>query len=406
MQRSFSYRPGRFAVAVLATIALASPLSAEEQESRSYLLGDWGGERTALADKGVAFEAIITTDLIANVSGGLERTSRVLSNFDLTAALDTEKLGWWSGGTFFAYVLGNVGGDPTSFVGDTQASDNIETYDTAKLYEAWYEHLFMDGAVSIKAGLHDYNSEFNALEYAGTLINSSFGIEPDISQVGPSIFATTALGVRLMFQPTDHFYLMTVVYDGIPGDPENPRGTRVRFDDGDGVFWGTELGATSSEEDPYYKVAVGGWYHTAEFEDYSGNLRDSNGGLYGIAEYTLFTEDDDAQGLGVFFQSGFARADRNQVAHYYGAGLTYTGLIPSRDADTVSIGMALARNASGFRSLGEGVSAAEVAFEFTYRLPVTEYFSIQPDVQYIRNPGTDPEVDDAVVLGVRTELAL
>ena len=42
--------------------------------SRKYLLGDWGGERTALTEKGIVFDFFYTSDLEANPSGGLEQT--------------------------------------------------------------------------------------------------------------------------------------------------------------------------------------------------------------------------------------------------------------------------------------------------------------------------------------------
>ena len=49
-------------------------------------------------------------------------------------------------------------------------------------------------------------------------------------------------------------------------------------------------------------------------------------------------------------------------------------------------------------------TAQETAIELTYRLPVTRWLTFQPDVQYIVNPGTDPDIDDAIAIGLRFEL--
>lgn len=51
----------------------------------------------------------------------------------------------------------------------------------------------------------------------------------------------------------------------------------------------------------------------------------------------------------------------------------------------------------------EGVTASvgEVAAELTYRASVSSVFSLQPDVQYVVHPGTDPEVANALVFGLR-----
>src|SRR5271168_445085 len=41
--------------------------------TQKYLSGDWGGERSALAEKGVTFDFFYVSDLQANPSGGLEQ---------------------------------------------------------------------------------------------------------------------------------------------------------------------------------------------------------------------------------------------------------------------------------------------------------------------------------------------
>lgn len=390
---------------ISSTFFISTNLLAQEVES-SHLISSFDQQRSELEDKGISVESVLVNDFVANVSGGAHRTAGVLGNFDLTASFDTKKLGFWDNGTLFVYVLGNYGRNPSEYVGDLQASNNIEAYDTIKLYEFWYNHNFMDEKLSILVGLHDYNSEFDALDYAGTLINSSFGIQFDISQVGPSIFSTTALAARFKYQVTDQSYLQTAIYDGIPGSPTNQRGTHLDLRSGEGVFLAAEAGYTSKEDQNHYKYALGGWYHTAEFEDYSATARDSNSGVYLIGEDTICTETDPEQGLGVFFQYGVAKADRNQIGHYYGAGLMYTGLVPERDQDILSFGIASARNGGAYRSANLGSDKNETVFELTYRAEILPYLVVQPDLQYIVNPSTDSSLKDAFVVGIRTELSL
>lgn len=257
-------------------------------------------------------------------------------------------------------------------------------------------------------GLHDYNSEFNALEYAGNLRHSSFGIEPDISQVGPSIFPTAALAARVRVLSAEGSYLQAAAYDGIPGDPNNERGTHVDLSDKDGVFWAGEFGLTSEEESDsakYYKIALGGWYSSTDFEDFTEVSRTGNGGGYLIAEKSLWSPDGEGAGLGGFIQIGFARPDRNQFGRYFGAGLNYVGLVSGRDEDVASFGVAHGRNSGRFvREVGE-VDNSETAIELAYRAKVSGFITVQPDVQYVVNPGTDPSLDDALVLSVRVEMA-
>lgn len=386
---------------ILLTLGSFSSVHAQDR-----VFGDWYGAQNWFESHGVTVDAISTNDYIANVSGGIDQTSGVLGNFDLTASIDTEKAKWWEDGTVFIYILGNYGKDPSSYIGDAQVTSNIEAYNTAKLYEAWYNHTFLEDKLSALVGLYDLNSEFNSLDYAGVLINSSFGIEPDISQVGPSIFSTTSLAARLKYAFDNNTYIMAAIFDGIPGDPNNSRGTRIKLSKDDGLFNAVELGYVTPEDSAHHKIAIGAWYHSALFEDFRGQEHNNNRGSYMIGESTIYEENDAEQGAGIFFQFGQAQSDRNQFAHYVGTGITYTGLIPDRDGDILSIGIGSARNGATYRRENEDSEHSETVFELTYRAILLPCLAIQPDLQYVRNPGTDSTLKDAVVAGVRVEVAL
>lgn len=188
-------------ISVLAILGLfIAPVFAQESnedDSAQHLLGNWGGSRSYLAEQGISVDAILTNTYLGNVRGGEDKGTALIGNFDLTAEVDTAKAELWDGGTFFFYGLGNYGDEITKSVGNIGVVDNTETYSTAKLYEAWYQHQLFDDSLSLLVGLHDYNSEFDALEYAGTLINSSFGISTDIASIGPSIFSNTSAAFRV-----------------------------------------------------------------------------------------------------------------------------------------------------------------------------------------------------------------
>lgn len=379
----------------------------------SYLLGDWAGLRPAMEQKGITAEAVLTTDFLYNTHGGAKRDGAILGNMDLTFKLDTAKAGWWQNGTLFLYFLGNFGSNTpmTEIVGDVQVSSNIDTNHAVKLYEAWYEHKFIDGRISILAGLHDFNSEFDALEYASLFINSSFGISPDISQVGPSIFSSTALGARLKVQPTETSYLLAALYDGVPGDPDHPKRTAIILKKDDGVFTAVESGLSAGQPGgkEYFKIGGGAWLHTANVESFDGRQNDENYGFYFIAEKTLFSEHEDGQGLGGFVQLGWADENRNQIARYWGVGLNYTGLIPGRDRDCIGLAVASARNGGKFMEYSNNVEGVpvdhtETAIELTYRAELQPWLSIQPDFQYIINPGMNKSLKDAFQIGSRVEI--
>ena len=65
------------------------------------------------------------------------------------------------------------------------------------MFEAHYEHRFLDDRLGVLVGLHDLNADFYVTEYSGLFLNKSFTIGPELTQIGPSVFPTTAPGIRL-----------------------------------------------------------------------------------------------------------------------------------------------------------------------------------------------------------------
>ena len=164
------------------------------------------------------------------------------------------------------------------------------------------------------------------------------------------------------------------------------------------------------------KYAIGIWGYTTELNDLSdvdgsGNPigRDGTYGIYGLAEQKVFDEKNDRmQGLTAFARVGIADPRVNRFSQYYGGGLVYRGLIPGRPKDETGLGIAAALNGSHFerarQQAGVGVDDAEVTFELTHAINVTPDVLIQPNMQYIMNPDTNPSILNALVLGVRVGL--
>ncbi len=400
------------------------------------LSGDWWGARTMLEeDYGLTFEFYYTVDVLATVSGGVRRRVTAPGEIDLLLTAELEPLIGWQGARVFLYGLGTHGDDPSDDVGDIQAVDNVEAFDTWKLYEAWLEQDFLDQRISVLAGLYDVNSEFDVIPGGAVFIHSSHGIGADFGlsgRNGPSIFPVTSLAVRLEARPTDSCFARIVVADGVPGDPDDPRGTQVILDRDDGLLIAGEVGClnlpseevrgrmhhtegelpTAEQLYGYYgKYAVGVWGYTGEFGDFENGVNENlrrrgSWGVYALSEQGVFFEEDDpAQGLSVFGRIGFADERVNAVDAYLGAGLNYRGAIPGRGRDQLGFAVAAAHLGDEFRDAlrraSGGAEQWEVALELTYRARITEWLSVQPDVQLVINPGGEPDLDDAVIVGAR-----
>ena len=166
------------------------------------------------------------------------------------------------------------------------------------------------------------------------------------------------------------------------------------------------------------KVALGYWRYSGRFEAVSADAAAGdparsrgNDGLYALVERRLIREGgDDRQGLAGWLRLGFADERLNAVGHYLGGGLSYTGPFRGRDDDQVGIAVGVAELGAPFRlgsALGgDPLDAREVIAEVTYRAPLNRWLTLQPDIQYVFNPGGRPALRDALVVGLRAEFAL
>lgn len=345
---------------------------------------------SAYAESPYEWSAALTLESITNLDGGIKTGTSQLANLDLGMTLDTDAAGWWSGGEWFVYLLGDTGNNPADYLGDLQGVSNIAADEALKVYEFWYQHSFANERIKLLFGLHDYNSTFYTLEAASLFTHASFGIGPETAQVVPSIFPTTATALHLTWQG-DHQYVLAAVYDGIPGDPNNPRDTQIEFNAGDGVFSAVEWGWSNQQQD---KIALGVWQHTAEVENpVNGAISDQNSGVYVIAEKGL---NDTAA---VFVQLGQADDEFNQLEHYAGAGIRLNRMW--LDGDSLGLAVAHARHGDPYLKANSMRERAETAWELTYFTPVIPHLNVQASVYYIQNPSMESALDNALALGVR-----
>jgi len=303
------------------------------------------------------------------------------------------------------------------------------------LEEAWIQQVF--GRFSLLLGKYDLNSEFDRLHGADLFLNSSFGTNPALAQTGqagPSIFPNTALGGRLEFKPFDNLVLRVALLDGVPVERA---GGWDAFAEGDGLLVVSEaaflyrpvpgksvllatpshflVGRSDELQSHQAKLAVGFWQYTATFPDL--NTRRAGGasvqhegsaGGYLIGETVLYQTGDDRQ-IRVFGQVSIADERVNRFHLFLGGGVTAKGFVPCRPEDEIGFGVAAAYNGDPYRAsqrrLGLRTEDTEVALEIPYLAPVTSWLSVQPDLQYVIHPNTDPRQSDAFIALVRVELS-
>lgn len=385
--------------------------------------GDAGGEEPEAApgpaglfpflphgNEALKGEYIYTSEFFTKVHGGMAPGgSSFRSNLDVVVTADTELLGWWNNGRFFIYGQ-DLHGPRLSenFVGDYQLYSNLDSAprsDLTQISEYWYQHYFVDDLVWIKIGKQDANADFALCDLGGDFINSSFGMIPTVPV---PTFPNPALGLSIFAQLTDEVLLAGGVYDGGPQGGQFGFNTLGKF----GAFSVLQMTVATqwgSENQLPQTVRLGAWQHSGDWEEIVAlgppRTFNQNYGVFASVDQLLWKEpgeEGDEQGFGAFLQFGWAPGNRNAVQEYYGGGLTYRGWFEGRDRDLIGLGVANVLFSPQQRSVTG--QTYETAIELFYKCLLGEFISIQPDVQFIANPGG--EFSDALLFGIRFEMVL
>lgn len=454
----------RWAAGRISALCLCACLvNAEEVEKsafmkfaeQDYLLGTWGGRRTSLKEHGVDLEFVYFGMLPNNLSGGIKRGSIYEGTLMMLLDLDSQKLIGYEGGLLHAGGLSLHSGDDFSrnYVGDINMVSLLDFPDSLRLWELWYEQKFLHDRVSFKFGQMAIDRDFIVPEYYTSIASINFLNQtffyPTLAfnvydilgfPTGHHALASTPYGTpgaRLRIDPVPEFYAQAGVYDGNPD--RSFSGTRINLNEDEGALAYFEVGyrlnqKTNSHGLPgNYKAGL--YYHTDDFFDNEsvfraalglGPLEEHSGnyGVYFLADQMLYREeekDDPAQqGAAGFFRVLAAPEDRNLTTFEIDGGLTYKGLIPSRDWDVVGLaasylevsedvsrGQRLVNSTLGSFGLPpmfKAVADYEAVFEASYRAQLTAWWTLQPDIQWVMHPGGSKALPDAVVFSLLTTL--
>jgi len=400
----------------------------------------WFGRRTALQDRGIEIFGGYTAEVWGNTTGGVKDGAVYTGLLDFGLELDLEKSIGWSGATVSTTWLWLSGRDASEdLVGNFLTISNIAGFNTLRMLELWFEQNVWDDKVTLRLGQITADSEFVISDYAGTFINGTFGwpafLYTNLPAGGPG-YPMGTLGARLALNPVDWITFQSAVFQGNVYDQDvNHHGLRWRLDGENGFLFLNEAQVRWNHADEETglpgQAKSGIWIQTGQLADTLAESTDSgNYGLYFILDQMLYREgvvempapagksegaaksftapveiEKSTEGLGCFTRFAFAPQDRNFVNFYFDTGLTYKGLIPGRGDDTlgVAFGYAQLGNASRNSLVEEGSVGvgAEMVLEATYQCQVTPWCVVQPDIQYIMNPGGTRDLGNAFVIGGR-----
>jgi porin len=424
---------------------IAVPAAAEDAVSK-WGTGDWGGVRSELLEQGVDVIVGYVGEAATNVHGGYnhDRTARYTAQWALGTHLDLQKLLGWNDAEFQLLVTerngNNLSNERTSDPRAPQLSSVQEVWgrgQTWRLTQMWYRQKFFNSALDLKFGRVGVNEDFasfpcdfQGLSFCSAPIGNVAG---DVWYSGP----VSQWGGRVRYNVDERWAVQVGVYEQNPSYLETGNGFKLSGSGTQGalvpveVIWKPTGGKQALPGE--YRL---GYYHSSAsandlYDDVNGNpqvltgqapkSRSSKHGAWIIGQQQLTAHNGDtSRGLSVFASLTVHDKATSGIESFQNIGAVYKGPFDARPKDELGVGIArlkvnddvtkrqrLFNDSTGISDYDNPqyvpVQHSEYNIELNYGAHVTDWLTVRPNVQYVRNPGGVYEVDNAWVAGVKLQ---
>jgi porin len=389
---------------------------------RQYFFGDWGGERSSLASKGVTFDFFYVADLQANPVGGLEQKAVGWGRIRGTMDVDFGKLADWNGLTFHVTGLWQFGGNLGADIGVLANPSGLVSAHTTRLDSFWLQQAFFNKRLFLRAG------QFAGLDFYGNQeYGASYLIEP-LDYAFGNLFPTTyesfnpagTPAAQIEVVPWRTLYIKAAVLSG-NRDPYEQDPTGFHFAIRNSPDFVDEIGFTHDFQDFYRQTThldrktypgiykFGSAFNAGKFTNAYGIQSHDNYLIYGAANQALYrVEAGSNQGLDALFGFDWSPGDTNRENSQITAGARYNGPIPSRPQDAASFALVYTHIGDPYQSIGIPLGApllgSEKAIELNYAANIRPYLLWQPVFQYYWDVGANSRIPNAAVFGFRVKV--
>lgn len=406
-----------------------------------YATGDWFGLRSDLHDEGVDFFGFYNAIVSGNPVGGKSASAAYADDFYFGLKLDLEKLVGWNGATFTVSGVNRDGRSIQPELGSIYDPMQLVGGQAIFLYGMFLEQKLLDNKLSIKLGRLGASDDFATSPLYGYYLSN--GIDGNIRAVlfdtRFSAYPFATWGARLRIDPTPEFNAMVGIYQvSSRMFDRNYHGVDMSIQSGDGflllgqVGWTPEFfkkdvptadgksvvdGKSVADAKTIQPTTrkglpghyfIGGYWSSWDYPQFGQASTTPNSfGFYAHADQMVYQEAPGSeQGLTLFTTFTLAPQEEISIIPFQAnGGAIYQGLIPTRDEDRTILGFIYGQYSNDYansvQQAGGGRPKYELVFEAGYRIQLNKWAYIQPDIQWVINPGGTGDIPNGLVLGAQ-----
>jgi porin len=416
--------------------AVAKPKN--DAPKQKHLLGDWGGLRTDLADKGVDVTFDYRGEAGAVVSGGKRHGVDYAQQLELKVDADWGKSAGIQGLETHVVFINRAGRNAsTDYAGDDlfqiQEIYGGTHHAAIHLVEAYAQLKLAAGKVDLAGGRLPVGEDFATSPLYCDFMNTAICGYPHSlpAKVGFSAYPNSTWGARLRLSPGKHLYVQGGVYQVRP-----KFGGKYGFDWGFSGTTGTYLPVEAGWEPEFGKDALPGHYkagYAYDTSDYDDKYLDVAGrpfvlsgapprkhsgrhSFYLLGDQMIARHGEGGEN-GLILLGGYVHSapSTSQLSAFAFAGLVDQGLLPGRPHDSAGLIVASARISPPLQATEQleatlglpleagapGVQSRETILEARYSIAAAPGVELMPDVQYLIHPSASRRYRNALALGLR-----
>ena len=402
-----------FLVTSLSPPAFGQVADEGEESERSTLTGDWGGERSILADHGITLDPRYTAFYQGLASGTGDTGYEYGGKIDALIAMNTSKMGFWDDGRFFMHLEYSHGDAPANLGGaifsvNTALYWPVDTPNELVATSLNYTHKLGDrGTIAV--------GKFNPVDvYESHPFYGGWGVDrfSNIVLAAPpsGLIPVVFMGVlgTIETEPATWTYIIAD-----PNDRTNDYFPGDLFSDG--VFMAANATRSTALAGRRTTYGITGLYSTAEGADYStigGAVGTSNkSGSWNVnIQFThniRESEEVSNAAWGFYLKAGVADGNPNYVESSLVVGVGGQPLFLGRPQDSFGIGAYYYNLSDVLQDELNPVLTNfhdESAIEVFYSWAVKPWLKIGANIQYI-NPARG-DYEHALVPSLRIQFRL
>jgi porin len=396
----------------------------------AHLLGDVGGIRSGLDAIGVTYNLLYVNQAATNVRGGVRHDLAYADMFWLSGTADLEKMAGIAGASFHASFTKRGGEDLRATAGLNANLLVNEVFGQGSIYRFnyayWEQSLFSDrldvkvGRLSGSFEFFPFPCNFQNLTFCAAIPaymtpnwtpfpGYTYGIVPRVNLAKNLYVQAGIYQIDSRYKQEGRAWSLGPIFRG--------EGSRKNIEAG----WSPALGGKAG----HYRAGI--FFDNVGADDVARDIEgsyaavtgrpllrhDHQFGYYVMADQDIWADSSSPDRKLTIF-ANVVRADRNvaRLRDIAEAGFFWKGPFIARPQDDISFAFGRVQTNKSLTEADEALRASGGSFRAArrYEYPVEFYYSlhalkpiiVQPNVQYVINPGGRQDNRDEMVLGLKS----